>query len=95
MYKSQLQQEIKNLELELGIRMSSLEAQRPYKDLTPANHDAYVQQYEKILDIEKKIDQNRNIIKRLDTQMDYDDHLDTGMDTSININEYEDNTKNE
>jgi hypothetical protein len=95
MYKLQLQHQIKDLEVELGERMSSLEAHRPYKDLTPANHDAYVEQYEKILEIEKQIEIKNNIVKRLDTPMDYDDHLDTGMDTSININEYEDNTKNE
>ncbi len=95
MYKSQIQHQIKDLEVELGTRMASLEAQRPYKDLTPANHDAYVEQYEKILEIEKQIEIKNNIVKRLDTPMDYDDHLGTGMDSSIDINEYEDNIKNQ
>lgn len=95
MYKSQLQQEIRNLKTELHVRMSALEAQRPYKDLTPANFENYRTQYENILKIEKQIEIKNNILKKLETPMDYDDHLGTGMDSSIDINSYEDDVRNE
>jgi hypothetical protein len=62
-------QTIETLQQELGIRMMSLEAQRPYKDLTPANFEAYRTQYETILDIERKIEQltkHQNRIKTIE-----------------------------
>ena len=95
MYKSQIQQEIKNLETELHVRMSALEAHEPYKDLTPANLENYKRQYENILKVEKQIEIKNNIVKRLDTPMDYDDHLGTGMDTNIDINDFDHNQNND
>jgi len=95
MYKSQIQQEIKNLEKELGIKTEYLVTAEPYIHLTPANQERYEITQNEIEEIEKNLEIKNRILDRLDTEMDYDDHLGTGMDTSMDINEYEDNTKNE
>ena len=58
---------IETLQQELGQRMMSLEAQRPYKDLTPANFEAYRTQYETILEIERKIEQLQRHESRVKT----------------------------